>query len=245
MTDTMRHARRENGPLRPMLHPGRSAITGAIGIVVVIVFGLLVAHNTAWNTAELHVLQWFSDQHQPWLDAIALGINTLFSPPFAIVISLVCAVLVFVRTASLVRAGVFLLVVAASWGGSEVVKYIVHRPRPDSGALSHMLIIETSYSYPSGHTCFAAALVLAFVFTLRSNRWRTTAIVVGAVVVVVTALSRVYLGVHNPTDVTASIVYSLSAAAVLAPLIFNVAVPWLRNRMPAAGDRSVWWGRPQ
>lgn len=232
-----------NDPLRPLAHPVRSAGIGIAGILVVMIFGLVVARSLGWTELELPVLQGLSRAHSPVADAVALTINTLFSPPVAIVISVLAGAVTFIRTASLVRTGVFLFVVAGAWGSSDVVKYIVHRPRADVRALAHPLIFESSYSYPSGHTCFVAALAIAIVITCRANRWRSVAVAGGAVAVVAVAFSRVYLGVHYPADVTAAIVYSLSAAAVLAPLAFNVIVPVLRRRVPEAGARaSLFWG---
>jgi Membrane-associated phospholipid phosphatase len=226
-----------------MAHPVTSAVLGAVGILVVIAFGLAVARSAGWTATELPLLQVVNDLHNPALSAVALVINTLFSPPVAMVISVLGAAVTFIGTASLVRAGVFLFVIAGAWGCSEVVKYIVQRPRASASVLAHPMLVETSFSYPSGHTCFVTALTLAIVITCRNNRWRTLVIIVGPVAVVVVALSRMYLGVHYPTDVTAAAVYSASAACIVAPITFNVVVPWLRRRLPSTGGRiSLLWG---
>jgi len=66
------------------------------------------------------------------------------------------------------------------------------------------LTTETSYSFPSGHAMAAVAVygVLALLLWQRGKRgW---AVLAGAWVPLV-AISRVYLGVHYPSDVLASL----------------------------------------
>ncbi|MCX7522911.1 phosphatase PAP2 family protein [Microbacterium sp. STN6] len=215
-------------PIRPLSRPLLTGGLGVAGLLLVVIAGLVLAHAPGWSSRELVVLQWLSGHHAPALDGIALGIAWLFSPPLAATITVLGGGVVVIVTRNLWRTVTFMLIVAASWGGSEVVKWIAQRPRPDGSLLAHPLAVEHSLSYPSGHTCFAAALAIAVVFTLRDSRWRTLAVVLGCVVVVATAVSRLYIGVHFPTDVSASLVYAVSAAAVLLVLWLNLFVPRYR-----------------
>jgi membrane-associated phospholipid phosphatase len=62
-------------------------------------------------------------------------------------------------------------------------------------------------SYPSGHVCFAVGLGLAiFVLAIRS-RVRVIVAVLAILLALITAGSRVYLGIHYPTDALASLVF--------------------------------------
>lgn len=113
------------------------------------------------------------------------------------------------------------------------MKFAVQRARPQ---LVHPVVATpTSFSFPSGHVAFAFALVLAVLFTLRDSRrlWLLTCI--GAGLVLLVAWSRMYLGVHFPTDVSASVLLVLSVYGVVIPLIVNVALPQLRG---AGGMRA-------
>ena len=111
-----------------------------------------------------------------------------------------------------------------------VVKLIVARPRPTIEHLSHL----SSLSFPSEHTTQAAAIYLTIAIMLSQSLtrgWREAAIALGVVIALAVAWSRVYLGVHYPTDVTAGLVLGWSWAL----LVFHWARPKLIQDQPALG----------
>ena len=111
-----------------------------------------------------------------------------------------------------------------------VVKLIVARPRPTIEHLSHL----SSLSFPSEHTTQAAAIYLTIALMLSQSLtrgWREAAIALGVVIALAVAWSRVYLGVHYPTDVTAGLMLGWSWAL----LIFHWARPKLIQDQPALG----------
>ena len=121
------------------------------------------------------------------------------------------------------------LVVAAILGGSllnTVLKLGFNRPRPD--LVPHGVVVYQA-SFPSGHSMTSAATYLTLGALLaRLQPRRRLKIYVMAVAMVVTFLvgvSRVYLGVHWPTDVLAG----WTAGAVWALLCWLV-LWWLQQR---------------
>jgi len=79
-------------------------------------------------------------------------------------------------------------------------KIAFHRPRPDV-----MLILERSYSFPSGHSTVAVAFYgfLAYIIARQASAWKTRAnyLVAGAAVALLIGFSRLYLGEHYLSDV--------------------------------------------
>lgn len=107
------------------------------------------------------------------------------------------------------------LLVASVAGGSTLValaKLAFHRARPDA-ALA-LITSPASFSFPSGHAMYTMLLfgTLGFLLArvLPGLRVRLFALAACAVPVALTGVSRVYLGVHWPSDVLASWLLALS-----------------------------------
>lgn len=229
---------RRSDPLKPLTHPVRLAVFGGCGIVVVVLLGTLIAHSAGWTAAENAVVDAVNGIGNPVFDVLALGIAAVLGPVGGVIVTVLCAGLVFATTGDVRRAAVFLALVGLTWLGAEAIKHIVRRARPISADLPHHVVTETSFSFPSGHTTFAAALALAFIITYWHSRHRRTILIVAPLGVLLVALSRVYLGVHFPTDVIGAALYSVFAAAVIMPFLVNVAVP-LVWRDPGAAPRGT------
>jgi undecaprenyl-diphosphatase len=138
-----------------------------------------------------------------WLPEAAADITALGGTTVTTLITL--AVIGFLLMRRLYHA-VWLVVIAAVGGGvlTSGIKHIIARPRPPE---SLRLDMVTSASFPSGHSLVSAViyLTLAALLTRLVDRTRLKAYIltVAILAVVLIGLSRVYLGVHYPTDVLA------------------------------------------
>jgi undecaprenyl-diphosphatase len=176
----------------------------------------------------------------PALTTLATIINDALSPAGNVVIlALSCLILMFGGLRRPLTALAFGSTVAVGWLSSEIGKITVARLRPP-GSVTHALILETgSDSFPSGHTAFAAALVWGAVLVLaRTPTQRAVTAVVGGIFAIMVAVSRLYLGVHYPTDVAGSLLISTAGILFWLPLWNNLIEPRLRrisriNRMSA------------
>lgn len=105
----------------------------------------------------------------------------------------------------LAEARVLAICLSGSWITNEVLKAFFQRTRPDAPALA----FAKGYSFPSGHAMISFAFygLLGYLLWQYGHRRHSSATRVGAFVAwllaVAIGISRIYLGVHFPSDVIA------------------------------------------
>ena len=156
----------------------------------------------------------------PWLERTVADITTLGGYP--VLVSLVAVVVGYLLVVR--RFGPALFVFLSTWLGtlvSQIMKQVYDRPRPD--VVEHLVSYQTA-SFPSGHATMSTVvyLTLASLIAGLVDDWRVRAYVLSIAIVLslVVGISRVYLGVHWPSDVAAG--WALGAAwASLAWLVVS------------------------
>jgi undecaprenyl-diphosphatase len=101
---------------------------------------------------------------------------------------------------------------------NQIIKYIIRRARPD-----HLrLIKQGGYSFPSGHAMIAIAVygfLIYLVYKKISNKKiKIPLIILLTIIIISIGLSRIYVGVHYPSDILGGYVISL------AILILNITL---------------------
>lgn len=139
----------------------------------------------------------------PWLEGAMRDITSLGST--SVLVLIVAAAVLHLLLVGKPKTALFVFVAVV--GGqvlSSLLKFGINRPRPD--LVSH-LVDETSLSFPSGHAMLSAVTYLTLgSLAARFLPGHTTRIYVLSLAVLVTLMigvSRVYLGVHWPSDVLA------------------------------------------
>ena len=155
-----------------------------------------------------------------WLDNAALafanmGLIWVFVPVTVVLIACLMLAERYADMAMVVAGGLFL-------GVGNVLKYVVDRPRPDY----QLIVIDSNLSFPSGHTLLA--VIFGGVLIYLIGLWvkpvllrRSIQVTIFAAVIMMGA-SRVYLGVHWPSDVIGA--YVLGAMALIGLIGLRNAV---------------------
>lgn len=207
----------------------------ALGLVVFtgVIAAALGVMGFAWIAARVRVgatqafddavLRYLGTHQRPWLAATMLEITFLGT---ATVVGMIAAVAALFLALTRQRTAAWLLVCAAAGGLvlNNLLKHVFDRPRP------HLFAWGThahTTSFPSGHAMSAAAVygtvaLLAARLTRRAGV-RAGVAAAAAVVVLLVAFSRLYLGVHYPTDVLAGLVVGGAWAAFCAAALEAVA----------------------
>jgi membrane-associated phospholipid phosphatase len=180
--------------------------------------GLLAAAGCLWLFGGLAEDLLTGDPIVRFDQALADYLHSLATPPLTTLFLVVTAfgsietvVLLGVVVAAVLAwrrrwifLGSWLAAVAGSAVLNQLLKGLFDRPRP---FFEHPLLIETSYSFPSGHAMesFVVYGMLAYFVVLALRTWKArVGVVCGAgLLVVLIGLSRMYLGVHYFSDVLA------------------------------------------
>jgi undecaprenyl-diphosphatase len=96
----------------------------------------------------------------------------------------------------------FTIAVSGSALLNVLLKLLFHRTRPDL----HRIIEAVGFSFPSGHAMAAFSLYATLIFLLWKNasgNARVLLLLIGSAFIAAIGLSRIYLGVHYPSDVIA------------------------------------------
>jgi membrane-associated phospholipid phosphatase len=183
-----------------------------------------------------HVMDFVVRHRVGWISQVARAVTVLGS-------GWVVTIVVLGATALLVRRhrrGDALFVVLSTVGTAILIviaKHAIARPRPPA---VHRLVSAGGASFPSAHAaqsvaCYAALAAVAVTAT-RSARTRVLVCTAAAAIAAAVGASRVYLGVHFPSDVLSG--WLLAAGWLLALIVARgVVAPAgasVRGRAPRA-----------
>ncbi|MDG4784284.1 phosphatase PAP2 family protein [Micromonospora sp. WMMD961] len=175
-----------------------------------------------------------ADRTGGWND-VSLVFSTLASTQMIVVVTVLVALALrlwlkrwreplFLCAAVTAQALVFLL-----------TTLVIDRRRP---AVEHMDVSPPTSSFPSGHTSAAVALYvgIAVLMALRARgtgakvAWWSLLLVVPLGV----ALTRMYRGMHHPSDVVASFLNGGACVAIMARAVLDRGLRWGRAKLPTA-----------
>jgi undecaprenyl-diphosphatase len=152
------------------------------------------------------------------------------------------AAVIFIALLVVRRRGNALFFAVAICGAGALnqgAKLFFRRDRP-SLWLSPSPAPEHTYSFPSGHAMGSMALVAALAVLAWPTRWRWWAIILGGAFTFLVGFSRVYLGVHYPSDVAAGWCASLGWVLGVSQIAYGRAgKPSPRATPAAAGPDPV------
>ena len=148
---------------------------------------------------DRYLLEALHQHATPTLDWLARALSTAGNPPA--MLALTAALLAgFWALDRRLDAAFFLTAVGGAMVLNVLVKTVFGRVRP---ALWAALDPAPFYSFPSGHAMGTAALAVALGFLVAGCRGRWTVWGLGGLFLLGVGWSRVYLGVHFPSDVLA------------------------------------------
>ena len=214
----------------------------ALGIVLVA--GAALAVGATWAFVQLAevvqegatqrfdetVLHWMADHQTPLLQKVMFEITLLGTGIVLMTMVFVSALFLWLSNH---RFSALLLVIA-TWGGvviNSLLKNTFNRPRPHVFEWGAEVLTS---SFPSGHAMSATiaygtvAYLAARLQTTRVARWLTFAL--AGLLIALICTSRLYLGVHYPSDVIAGTLMGLGWAGFCMATLEGIQVFGRRYR---------------
>jgi len=221
-----------------------AAVLIGILLVVVGVTALLVVHDAVQEgddlaEADLPVLDWLVAARGPGVTAFLTAVSAVTGPSVLPAVVVVACLLWGWRSHSWWQPALLAGAMVLSTLVSVAIKSAVARPRPP---LDSMTVpgLETTYSFPSGHTVGTATFLLTagYLIWIRNPHVRSLvlwALATGAGIALV-AGSRLYLGYHFLTDVTAGLALAVAVLGVVVVVDRRRAVRAARMTARGSGD---------
>lgn len=201
------------------------SFTTALGVFLVV--GALVAISGTYAFAKLAelvrhgytqqfdeaVLRWMHAHQTPWLEDLMIEVTMLGT--WIVVLSIVSIAGLFLWLTRHRYSTVLLLVATAGGIGlNNILKIGFDRPRPQVFEWGTHV---SSSSFPSGHAMSSAVVYITVAYLAarlqKTHIARLATLTIAGCIVAVICFSRMYLGVHYPSDVAAGVIIGLSWAA--------------------------------
>ena len=192
------------------------AITAILAIVVTI-----NVKNGRILELDLNIYKFFSENI----------INDKLTPIVKVITHIGGAKIVFVLTILAIilikglKNKLFLLTgIVGTAGLNVVLKHIIQRERPNI----NRLIPEKGYSFPSGHSMMSMAFYGMLIFLIfkyvKNTALKWTLIVILTILLSTIGITRIYLGVHYPSDVIGGFLVSLPYLFILTETYNKVKI---------------------
>ncbi len=168
------------------------------------------------------VLGWIAVRQHPTLSTVMLQITTLGD---AVVLSMIAAVSALLLWLTRHRYSALLLIAALAGGAALTfaLKMGFGRSRPDAFAWGQEVL---TLSFPSGHASLSTVTygMIAFIAAkLDARRWvRAIAMTGAALAILAICTSRLFLGVHYPSDIAAGILLGVAWSAFCMVMLETV-----------------------
>ncbi|HEX8272342.1 MAG TPA: phosphatase PAP2 family protein [Longimicrobiaceae bacterium] len=207
---------------------GLVVAVGAVAGFAAVAEEVMEGETRAFDVA---VLRWMERQHTPQFDVWALEVTSLGS---GLVVAMTVAISSVFLWVTRHRYSVALLWVALLGSGliTRTLKTVFDRPRPDVFPWQAHYVDHGSF--PSGHATTSMVVYLTLAYLVGrladTRRLRALTLLVAAVLIALIGLSRLYLGVHYPSDVIAG--YAVGFAWATFCALGIEAVRYFRGRRP-------------
>jgi len=169
------------------------------------------------STFDSSILLWINARASSALDTFFIAFTDIGGFKFIVIVTaIIVAYMIYKKL--YYKALLMLAAVGGAGVLNIILKGVFERTRPD---LWQHLVTETDFSFPSGHAMASSIFTFALIAVLWGSKWQPLAVGLGIIYVFFIGFSRLYLGVHFPTDILAGWAVSLAWVSVVTGIIYT------------------------
>lgn len=174
----------------------------AFGYIATAVGNKSIAH---FDTSIIQIVQGWET---PWLTAVMTVFTWIGSGFVVALIAVIVAAILYFKMHYRHQAFLFLVVIIGTPLLNGLLKLYFKRERPEI----HRILDANGFSFPSGHTMMAFSLyaIIAYIAwrNVKTVASRILLLLSATFMILIIGISRIYLGVHYPSDIVGGIMAS-------------------------------------
>lgn len=167
------------------------------------------------NTFDFFIIGVIQGWESPVLTSIMTIFSFIGSYQTIVIVSLIVAVLLYVKGKHTSQIILLFVTIISTAIVNQILKYAIQRERPSFYRLAE----ATGYSFPSGHSMGAFAvygmMTLILLKYIHSRRGQVLTLIASSLLILFVGMSRIYLGVHFPSDVIGGYLLSLFLITII------------------------------
>ena len=195
----------------------RRFIAFIICIISASLFGYMASSISSGSIEhfDASIISFVQGMEAPWLTTVLKFFTWIGSGYIVVPVTLVAFLLLYFVYQHRGQAFLFVIVIISTISSNELLKMYFKRERPEI----YRIIDAGGLSFPSGHTMMAVSLytIIAYVLwrNLKSTGSRMLLSLLTIFMIMMIAVSRIYLGVHYPSDIVGGVATSIFLITIM------------------------------
>lgn len=189
----------------------------SISLIGLFIISVLLLYLDLCSGFDFYIYNLLTIIISPTLTVIMKSITVLGNTTTIVAL---CVVLLLFKTTRIPYGYPITITVSLSSLINNIIKLIVARQRPSIW----QMVVETSYSFPSGHAMVSASLYTFLILIILKQKKSIKRTILISLLVLLTGLigiSRVYLGVHYISDVLAGFILGIAVSLLVYEYIIS------------------------
>ena len=184
--------------------------------------------NGSIDPFDTTVIAFVQGLETPWLTTVLTFFTWLGSGYVVVPMALILAAILYYGLRASPQAWLLLIVIAGTPLFNTLLKHYFKRERPEI----HRILDTHGFSFPSGHAMISFSLyaIIAFIAWgfIKTAAGRVMLLLFTAFMILAISISRIYLGVHYPSD----IVGGFTVSALWLTIAITIYMYWLDKKKP-------------